>query len=749
MQFSYQLPAAIVGTAAIVVMYAQPLLAQNAERVGAIARQVTVRIDAGGQQAGSGAIIAAEGGTYYVLTAKHVVLGDRDYEIVTPDSKTYPFDAASAIWLPDVDLAIVAFTSSTRYTPVQLGNSDRLQLGTAIYVAGWPKLSGMPSLQFTPGQISGRERQSEGYELGYTNTTSEGMSGGPVLDENGYLVGIHGQAEGQEITNEQGQNLRVKPGFNWGIPFSAFIEKAPLAYAEAGREKLRNRDYAGAIADFNQGLTFNANSAEAYAGRGYAYYAQQKYREAIDDASKAIQFNSQLAVAYLLRGAAYARQGNHRQALNDFDRTIQLKSDFAEAYGQRALSRAELGDYRNANLDAAEAIRLAPDNPIAYIRRAQVRDLVGEIDAAREDLDYANTLSPPTQNGYQVALNEDTDVVRQGNPTATAPTPRPTLTPRPVPEPTPETVSPSPSSPTAVALQEAASFQAPSEVLAVAVSPDGQTIAVGDKEGTIQLWNRSNNTLIRTLTGHEAAVRALAFSPDGALLGSGSEDNTARMWEVRTGRLRYTWSEYEKPIYAVTFSQTGSTLIAGDGDGRIDLWSVSNGNLYKSFLKNFGAVFSLLVSPDGKTLVSGDKDGDLILWSLPEGDKLAEFNDVHESIIFALATGTDGRTLVSCDFFGQVKVWDWQNSNLTQRQEFTAGRSAFSVAVNANGNLLATGIGTDSDAGQIKLWNLNDGSAIDTISGYSRPVRAVTFTPDGRSLITGSEDSSIRIWQTP
>ncbi len=754
MQFSYRLPAVLIGTAAIAVVYTQPLLAQNAERVGIIARQVTVRIDADGQQAGSGAIIAAEGNTYYVLTAKHVIISNRDYEIITADGKTYGIESSQVIRLPEVDLAIIAFTSSTRYTPVQLGDSDRLQLGTSIYVAGWPKLSGTPSLQFTPGQISGRERQTEGYELGYTNTTSEGMSGGPVLDENGFLVGIHGQAEGQEITNEQGQNLRVKPGFNWGIPFKVFIEKAPLAYAEAGKEKLRNRDYAGAIADFNQGLKFNPNSPDAYTGRGYAYYAQQKYREAIGDATQAIQSNPQLAAAYLVRGAAYARQGSHRQAIADFDRTIQLKPDFAEAYGQRALSRAELGEYRNANLDAAEAIRLAEDNPIAYIRRAQVRDLVGEVEAARQDRDYAETLSIPNQNGYQVALNADTEIDRWSNDRTTEPPetrpPEPTTQPPrpnpPLPDGSRETP---PSTPTAVALREAASFQAKSDVFAVAVSPDGQTIATGSKDGRIELWNRSTNTLIRTLAGHQGPVRAIAFSPDGTLLGSGSEDKTARLWEVQTGKMRYAWTEYESPIYAVTFSRTGSTLITGDGNGKVDLWSVANGTLYKSLLKNFGAVFSLLVSPDGKVLVSGDRDGDLVLWSLPGGEKLAEMEDAHQSIIFALAVGNNGQTLVSCDFFGQVKIWDWQAGTLNLQREFIAGRSVFSVAVDADSNLLATAIGTESEAGQIKLWDLDSGSSIDTISGYSRPVRAVMFTPDGRSLISGGEDTSIRIWQTP
>ena len=73
----------------------------------------------------------------------------------------------------------------------------------------------------------------------------------------------------------------------------------------------------------------------------------------------------------------------------------------------------------------------------------------------------------------------------------------------------------------------------------------------------------------------------------------------------------------------------------------------------------------------------------------------------------------------------------------------------FSVAVDADSNRLATAIGTESEAGQIKLWDLDSGSSIDTISGYSRPVRAVMFTPDGRSLISGGEDTSIRIWQTP
>jgi len=201
MKFSYGLSAALIG-AAIVIVQPQVAVPQQQtlddKAIGEMAKDVTVLIN--GQNPGSGVIISKQGNNYYALTAKHVVATQDQYEIVTSDAKTHPLNYSTVKKLPGIDLALVQFTSDQNYRVAELGDSDQITEGATVYTAGWPRPGraiNQAIYQMTKGRISGRPLQAleDGYGLVYTNITRAGMSGGPVLDGQGRLVGIHGRAE--------------------------------------------------------------------------------------------------------------------------------------------------------------------------------------------------------------------------------------------------------------------------------------------------------------------------------------------------------------------------------------------------------------------------------------------------------------------------------------------------------------------------------------------------------------------------
>ncbi len=70
------------------------------------------------------------------------------------------------------------------------------------------------------------------------------------------------------------------------------------------------------------------------------------------------------------------------------------------------------------------------------------------------------------------------------------------------------------------------------QVLSVAFSPDGRTLASGSTDNTIKLWDVVSGQLLRTLTGHTNFVESVAFSPDGRTLASGAYDNAIELWDV-------------------------------------------------------------------------------------------------------------------------------------------------------------------------------------------------------------------------
>jgi S1-C subfamily serine protease len=216
---------AIMGVSIAIVQPAiLPTFALEVTQIGEIAKSVTVLVD--GQNPGSGVIIGKDKTSYYVLTAKHVVATDDEYGIVTPDKQHYPLNYSQVKKLPNVDLAVVQFTSDRDYPVAQLNNSKSLPPGMPVHIYGFPN----PGREikeripfFTPGNITATSHANDGYGLVYTNFTRAGMSGGPVLNSDGQVVGIHGRAESELDTSGNA----VQTGVNLGIPISVFFDLAP------------------------------------------------------------------------------------------------------------------------------------------------------------------------------------------------------------------------------------------------------------------------------------------------------------------------------------------------------------------------------------------------------------------------------------------------------------------------------------------------------------------------------------------
>jgi hypothetical protein len=222
MNKSYFFLMPLVGIATIITMVDSQILAESVGReLATIAQNTTVMIE--GQNSGSGVIIAKSGNTYSVLTAKHVIATDDEYEIVTGNGETYRLDYSKVEKLTDVDLAIAYFNSERNYQTANLGNSLEISLGTKIYIAGWPHPEAPINqnlLVLTEGNIAAIAPRPlpEGYQLVYTNITKTGMSGGPIFNQQGEVIGIHGQGQGRRIYLENYQQVDLKSGFNLGIP---------------------------------------------------------------------------------------------------------------------------------------------------------------------------------------------------------------------------------------------------------------------------------------------------------------------------------------------------------------------------------------------------------------------------------------------------------------------------------------------------------------------------------------------------
>lgn len=206
-----------------------PAQAQSAEDVAKIAQAITVRVE--GAIQGSGVLVKREGNRYTVLTAWHVVSGQRpgeEVDIYTPDGQRHPIEQGSIKRVGEVDMAVLTFTSASSYEVAPVGDVKSVSSGSSIYVAGFPlPTSAVPSriFRFLKGDVIANATVAipNGYQLLYSNPTLPGMSGGAVLDAQGQLVGIHASAErADQISESNGK--AVATGANQAVPIIYYRE---------------------------------------------------------------------------------------------------------------------------------------------------------------------------------------------------------------------------------------------------------------------------------------------------------------------------------------------------------------------------------------------------------------------------------------------------------------------------------------------------------------------------------------------
>ncbi|MEI6429605.1 MAG: serine protease, partial [Pseudanabaena sp. ELA607] len=227
------------------------------EDVAQIARSITVRVISGDRR-GSGILIYRRGNNYDVITNAHVVDATKPTaKIMTVDGVVHSARIVKEAKFPNQDLVLLQFTVKPKvtYRIANLGNLQKLRIGQTLYAAGfandlrlkehqrWQFLSGKYTLQLT-------KPLEAGYSLGYSNRVRKGMSGGPVINELGEVVGINGRhpqplwgnpyvfTNGEPVCEPLLQWMRQ---LSWAIPITTVYQYLPklVPKASARGETLR------------------------------------------------------------------------------------------------------------------------------------------------------------------------------------------------------------------------------------------------------------------------------------------------------------------------------------------------------------------------------------------------------------------------------------------------------------------------------------------------------------------------------
>jgi eukaryotic-like serine/threonine-protein kinase len=275
----------------------------------------------------------------------------------------------------------------------------------------------------------------------------------------------------------------------------------------------------------------------------------------------------------------------------------------------------------------------------------------------------------------------------------------------------------------------------------VAFSPDGKTLVTGSRISAAVLRDAATGEHIGKYTFHSGAVYSVAFSPDGKSVLTGCEDGTAQLWDVATSeRMGKPW-EHQGAVWAVAFSPDGKSILTGSSDGTARLWDCEIGQPIARPLDHRSAILGTAFSPDSKTVLTGIWDGTLRRWDVASGRRMGGAVDLgyYSSTI---AVSPDGRSILASDE-NTARLWDTDTRGPIL-QPMRHSRSVTCLAYSPDGKTILTG-SADNTA---RLWDARTGEPIGQPMTHSDAVNAVAFSPDGRTILTGGGrlESTARLW---
>gem|GEM_PF-712425 len=285
-------------------------------------------------------------------------------------------------------------------------------------------------------------------------------------------------------------------------------------------------------------------------------------------------------------------------------------------------------------------------------------------------------------------------------------------------------------------------FSEKNQVMSVAFSPDGNTIAAGLNNNTIRLWNRNGTALGEPLKGHEDTVRSVAFRPDGKTIASGSADRTVRLWGLDGKPRGQPFQGHEDTVTCVAFSPDGNTIASASVDRTVRLWGLDGKPSGTPLRGHAQTVTCVAFSLNGKMIVSGSEDGTIRLWN-PDGTPRGQPLTGHNDRVMGVAFSPDSRILASGSSDRTIQLWDTDGK---PRGIIGVGHTSLvnSVAFSPDGQILVSGSADQT----IRLWEPDGRACGLPIQGHGEAVTSVAFSPDGNTIASGSYDHTIRLWRT-
>jgi len=270
-------------------------------------------------------------------------------------------------------------------------------------------------------------------------------------------------------------------------------------------------------------------------------------------------------------------------------------------------------------------------------------------------------------------------------------------------------------------------------IRALAVSTDGTTALSGSFDASAIRWSLRDNLAEQVLRLHESTVNAVAILDDGRAVTAGA-DAIIAIWTPRKPVPDAILRGHEGPIVALALSPDGATLASASWDRTVRLWPLAGG-LPVVLEGHHQNVNGLAFAPDGKAVVSAGYDATVRIWPLPQ--PASPIAAELPAPLNAVATAPDGE-IAAAGADGHVYFLAASGQRLDTMEALPT--AIIALAISRDGvRIAAAGIN-----GTVALIDRKARSIERILTGSGVPVWAVAFLPDGRTLLTGGGDRTIR-----
>ena len=285
------------------------------------------------------------------------------------------------------------------------------------------------------------------------------------------------------------------------------------------------------------------------------------------------------------------------------------------------------------------------------------------------------------------------------------------------------------------------------------------------KEGNCaRLWSIPDGQRIGAPMFHQRSVLAVAYSPDGQTVITGSADQSARLWNGTDGRPIGPPIKHPDQVGGVEFSPDGQTILTSvisglpfprlarevpgsDTESTLTeiaaVWAapdaVSIRAVFGQPLEHPGGILWLDCDADRRIVITAGRDGSVRRWNAKDG---ALAGQPIEKVGYGFKrSSADGKFVVTCDWDGTVRLWNAENGTSVGRVMKHDG-GVTGVEFSPEGKTLITA----GREGTARLWSAEAGTPIGQPMRLPSTVTAISFSPDGKTLLAGSADGTAQRW---